>query len=305
MVETFIVKKVTSLLPTTKLNRGRWPHLKNLTLADPTFHAPANIDIMLGADVFYDLLLEGKKTGPRNSPIATNSKLGWLVGGLVGQQQPERIQVFSTHIDLHADMQKFWELESVPSRPAYSLEEKACEEHFRSTHTRDSTGRYVVRVPLKTPQVPLGESRAIAVRRLKSVEKRLESKPLLQKIYTDFMKTYLQLGHMTRVPANSNAERIFLPHHYVLKDADNLSKFRVVFDGSAKTSSGFSSNEAQMVGPTVQDSLVSIIMRFRIHPVAFTADISKMYRQVLVAPEDRERQCILWREFTNGPIEEF
>ncbi|XP_063384445.1 uncharacterized protein LOC134670571 [Cydia fagiglandana] len=40
-------------------------------------------------------------------------------------------------------------------------------------------------------------------------------------------------------------------------------------------------------------------------PVAFTCDIKGMYRQVLVHPDDRDYQRILWRQHTDDPIREF
>ena len=71
---------------------------------------------------------------------------------------------------------------------------------------------------------------------------------------------------------------------------------RVVFDGSAKTSSGISLNDALMVGPTIQDDLFAISMRFRIYPIALSADIAKMYRQVALDETDRNFHRILWRD---------
>ena len=55
----------------------------------------------------------------------------------------------------------------------------------------------------------------------------------------------------------------FLPHHAVVKESSLTTKTRVVFDGSAKTSTGISLNETLMVGPTIQEDLFSIIARFR------------------------------------------
>uniref|UniRef100_A0A182N238 Peptidase aspartic putative domain-containing protein n=1 Tax=Anopheles dirus TaxID=7168 RepID=A0A182N238_9DIPT len=49
----------------------------------------------------------------------------------------------------------------------------------------------------------------------------------------------------------------------------------------------------------------SILMRFRTHQVALTADVAKMYRQVWVHPCDRTLQRILWRAAPNEPIEEY
>ena len=76
------------------------------------------------------------------------------------------------------------------------------------------------------------------------------------------------------------SKEVFLPHHGVIKDEGSTSKIRVVFDGSTKTSSGYSLNDIQMVGPTIQQDLTSILIRFREHQILITADIIKMYRQI-------------------------
>jgi len=78
-----------------------------------------------------------------------------------------------------------------------------------------------------------------------------------------------------------------------------------VFDGGAKTSNGMSLNDILQVGPTVQQDLYSIILQFRTHQVCFTADTAKMYRQIVVHPEDRDLQRILWRYSSEEPIKEY
>ncbi|XP_043264087.1 uncharacterized protein LOC122404223 [Colletes gigas] len=51
-----------------------------------------------------------------------------------------------------------------------------------------------------------------------------------------------------------------------------------------------------MTGPTIQDDLFALLMRFRTHNYVLTGDIEEMYRQFLVRPEDRRYQRILWRD---------
>ncbi|XP_063989946.1 uncharacterized protein LOC135169140 [Diachasmimorpha longicaudata] len=88
----------------------------------------------------------------------------------------------------------------------------------------------------------------------------------------------------------------YLPHHAVFKETSLTTKTRVVFDGSARSSTGVSLNETLMVGPTVKDDILSLVLRFRLHNYIFTGDIEKMYRQGLIRPEDTKYQRILWRE---------
>ncbi|XP_063362892.1 uncharacterized protein LOC134651721 [Cydia amplana] len=57
-----------------------------------------------------------------------------------------------------------------------------------------------------------------------------------------------------------------------------------------------------MVGPTVQDDLLSILIRFRQHRYIISSDVEKMYRQIWVHPDDRHLQKILWRSSEAKPL---
>ena len=50
-----------------------------------------------------------------------------------------------------------------------------------------------------------------------------------------------------------------------------------------------------MVGPTVQKDFFSILIRLRMHQVALSADVAKVYRQVEMEEEDRDYHRILWK----------
>ncbi|XP_017796984.1 PREDICTED: uncharacterized protein LOC108578211 [Habropoda laboriosa] len=93
-----------------------------------------------------------------------------------------------------------------------------------------------------------------------------------------------------------DTEGFYLPHHAVMKPTSTTTKVRVVFDGSAKSSSGLSLNDALLTGPTIQDDLFTLLARFRTHAYVLTGDLEKMYRQFLVKREDRRYQRILWRD---------
>lgn len=121
--------------------------------------------------------------------------------------------------------------------------------------------------------------------------------------YIKFMQEYEMLGHMQKIDVNivSNP-KYFIPHHCVLKPDSTTTKLRVVFDASAKTSSGHSLNDLMYTGPTVQSELFSILLRFRLPKFVFTTDIEKMYRQILIHPDDQKYQLIIWREDPSHPV---
>ncbi|XP_051157420.1 uncharacterized protein LOC127279229 [Leptopilina boulardi] len=101
---------------------------------------------------------------------------------------------------------------------------------------------------------------------------------------------------MSENTTGSHLDGYFIPHHSIIKESSLTTKLRVVFDASAKTSTGKSLNDVLMVGPNVQEDLFSLLVRFRSHKYAITADIEKMYRQIIIHPKDRKYQKILWRD---------
>ena len=86
---------------------------------------------------------------------------------------------------------------------------------------------------------------------------------------------------------------VYLPHHGVIKESSSSTKLRTVFDASSKTDSGLSLNDILHVGPTLQSTLIEIVVRIRLHNIALTGDLRKMYRQIIVHPDDRDYQRIL------------
>ena len=102
------------------------------------------------------------------------------------------------------------------------------------------------------------------------------------------MQEYLDLGHAQQVSlkkSQATAGIYYMPVHAVFKDSSTTTKVRAVFDASAKTTSQKSLNDLLAVGPTLHPTLDKILMKFRTYAVAISGDISKMYREVLLHPE--------------------
>lgn len=164
-------------------------------------------------------------------------------------------------------------------------------------------------LPFNDNSMPLGESRAIAVRQLYRMEKRFRNDPALKVEYSSFMREYLDLNRMERVPISDmnlgNDSVFYLPHHAVRNESSTTTKLRVVFNGSMKTSTGISLNDKLLVGPTIQEDLFSIIVRWRSHRVVINADVTKMYRQIRMQSEHSNYQRIVWRFSESDPVTDY
>ncbi|XP_072402497.1 uncharacterized protein [Diabrotica undecimpunctata] len=120
------------------------------------------------------------------------------------------------------------------------------------------------------------------------------------------MDEYLNLQHMRQLTQKESSQfRCFLPHFAVFREDSLTTDVRIVFDGSAKTDSGISLNDIQYTGPAIQNDIFKIMLRFRQHKFVVIADVEKMYRQILIHPEERYLQNILWRQNPNEDLAQF
>ncbi|XP_076649869.1 uncharacterized protein LOC143357342 [Halictus rubicundus] len=268
---------------------------------------------LTGADLYGLILVEGLRAGSLHEPIAQNSIFGWFLSGPAGSTESSSGPVVpiyhcSPSDPLDLDLRRFWEIEEIPAISPYTDEEQECENHFRTTHKRDSSGRYMVRLPFKrNPPIDIGHSYRIADRMLSKLERRLQSKPKLYAEYDDFLREYLRLGHMRKVPPSQydDPHAVYIPHHAVIRESSVTTHLRVVFNASSPTSNGTSLNDHLFIGPKLHTDLPAIILRCRQYRYLLTSDITKMYRQILVDPQDADYQRILWRSSPSDPIDRY
>lgn len=307
-----VMNELTGRIPKYPINIKSINLPKGLLLADPKFYEPGPIDLLIGADLFWDLIKNEQRSLGSHNPKLISSHLGWIISGscttnLVTEKvQCNHALISSFHTENNVDkmLSKFWDLEEVPTKCLLSNEEKECEKHFLTHTTRDERGRFCVRLPMVDTPDCLGDTYRLAKKRLTYLEKRFRKNPLLKLEYSNFIKEYIKLGHMSIATTNPEI-CYYLCHHAVIKQDSESTHLRVVFDGTAPSSSGYSLNDLLKVGPSIQDSLFSILIRARQYKFLLTGDIAKMYHQVLVAEEDRDLQRILWREDESKPIQEF
>lgn len=309
-IEALVLPKFNHLHPSQPLNKADFDIPSNLPLADPVFFQPQYVDAIIGVELAYKLLMVGQ-IQLTDKLLLQKTSLGWIIAGEVNCNNPNPNKLSftaSTTVSeiqtLDDALQRFWELDRVPSSPVYwSPSERFCEEHYRQNTTRDEAGRFVVKLPFMTSPSKLGESYSTARKRLMAVDRKLATDSNLRQLYTEFLTEYEQLGHMEEVITTNTEGLVYLPHHGVLKPDSTSTKLRVVFDASAPTSTGVSLNDTMPHGPTIQPTVFLILLRFRFHKVALCADIQKMYRQILVHPDNRRFQCILWhREGSSVPV---
>ncbi|GBO34381.1 hypothetical protein AVEN_174602-1 [Araneus ventricosus] len=307
-VPFYVVPSITNLTPSTRLNVDISKLPEGINLADPNFWKPNKIDALIGADLLFEMLKPNKFHLMNSSIILQETIFGYIVGGKyeISSSNEQFCGLLLESEDINKTMQNFWNIESVgESSHILNSEDELCEKHFLENYSRTPEGRYIVKIPLKNDK-QLGESRTSANRRLDALWRRLSKDTKLKTLYCDFMREYKDLGHMTEVKEAHEPElSVYLPHHGVYNPLKSSTKLRVVFNGSAPTSNGVSLNQIQLNGGTVQQDLFSIMIRFRKHEFVFTADVRMMYRQILIHPDQRDLQRIVWKEGPDQPTKAY
>ena len=156
-------------------------------------------------------------------------------------------------------------------------------------------GHFQLLLLWRSEDVKLPNNRVQAERRLNSLKRRLIKDKGPHQKCVETMQKYIDCGHAQVV--NEEVEVVtdrtwFLPHFPVL-NSNKPGKLRIVFDCAAEHQ-GTSLNKVIMQGPDLVNSLVGVLLRFRLDQVALVADIEAMFHQVKVKPGDRESLKFLW-----------
>ena len=303
-----VVARITSEMPRSVVP----PHVRSafnhILLADPDFHKPAPIDVLLGVQAFLDVL-PAQPSHILGKPSAISTSLGWVVMGSVPVHIPDAyissLITSCTHCDstLDASLRALWEINDSSSPDVRNPDDTYCEDYFSLTTTRDSTGRYTTRLPFVGGIRPqLGSTRSLAINRLLKLETRFSRDSEYFQLYRDNLLDYLRQGHMVKASGHSD---YLMTHHGVMKRTDKGTKVRVVFSPAERDPSGASLNSSLLSGPKLQSEIGRIVTQFRLHRVPVTCDIKQMYRCIALHPDDCQFQRFLWRFSTDEPISEW
>ncbi|XP_049886498.1 uncharacterized protein LOC126380975 isoform X1 [Pectinophora gossypiella] len=332
-VSCYILDRITTKLPQQKVDMSNFILPPDVVLADKDFHEPSNIHILIGADIFFQVLLQHEPVSiqsPAHSapnasqsaptPTLLSTQFGHVIAGNLpslpahpSKSNKKVVSLFCTTCDsdLNDTMSLFWKTEDVPQVFTEKVSEhEACEQMFQE-NVQLTNNQFEVALPLKLPldsvNDTLGDSLYLALKRFHNLENRLHKDPVLLKLYKDFIHEYLELGHGSKIDIaqyDLNSDPVyFLPHHPVVRMDKKSTKCRAVFDASMKTNKKVSLNNLLLNGPVVQKELFDILILFRFEQYVFVTDIKHMFRAVSLNEKYRPLQNILWRDSPDNNVE--
>ena len=284
----------------TAVSTGTYEHLSGLRLADnPGIGSAGEVEFLIGSDHYWELAT-GRVSRGSCGPIAVETKLGWVLSGPLSCcstiETPQKdlttllTGVTSQESNLDATLRSFWELES------FGITDTCLPQSPFKNNISFVGDRYEVQLPWKSSHPLLPDNFELSKKRLQNLLTRLRRKSNLLVEYDAIISSQLERGIIQPVPSADVGvigHVHYLPHHAVIKQEKTTTKIRIVYDASAK-GKGPSLNDCLLAGPSFNQRIFDILVRFRTYPIAVIADIEKAFLNVSVCEEDRDVLRFLW-----------
>ncbi|XP_026736747.1 uncharacterized protein LOC113500239 [Trichoplusia ni] len=258
--------------------------------------------LLIGQDNWHLLVTTRIRRGDHHQPVASLTPLGWVLHGSQTRTMKHAIDYVShtteesPEDDLEAMVKKYFEMDSlciVPKKPTTDPEQQALRVLEKTTR-RIGEGRYETGLLWKQEDISFPNNYCNAVKRLENIERKLDRDPKLKQKYNEQMEALVAKGYAERAPADKNPKKTWYLPHFAVINPMKPEKLRVVHDAAAKTR-GVALNDMLLKGPDLMQSLPGVVMRFRQHQIAVTADIKEMFMQVKLREADRDSLRYVWR----------
>lgn len=148
IIDCLVLRRITERLPGVTVDRNRFKIPQHVSLADPEFYRSADINILLGAEQFWNVLCVGQIKESDEHPLLQKTFFGWTIGGKYpsngAPQRAIHCNVSVSYPNLEQAIERFWQTEQILNKPIFTAEERECEEQFKKTYRRTEQGRFVV-----------------------------------------------------------------------------------------------------------------------------------------------------------------
>ncbi|XP_052764085.1 uncharacterized protein LOC128206006 [Mya arenaria] len=310
--------------PLTKVLSKQMEHLINsVDLSDtiPRAQETTTIDVLIGNDYYLDIVLP-QRIEIEPGLYLLSSKLGWILTGRLSEVESgtDTLSMFVlTHgtditkqitfssldasIPTKPDLEDFWNIESIGIIDNVDKsDDDIAMRKFQDT-VRFDDGRYQVTWPWREEDFELPSNRQLALGRLRSTVARMCKRPELFKKYNTVIEDQLEKGVIEKVNFGDQDGVVhYIPHHAVITPQKTTTKLRVVYDASSKTrKENHSLNECLYRGPVILQQLCGMLIRFRMHRIAITADIEKAFLQIGLQLDQRDVTRFLWLKNCETP----
>ena len=139
-------------------------------------------------------------------------------------------------------------------------------------------GRLIAKLPWRPEHPPLPSNAEITKQRTRSMVRKLAEDPKKLRMYNDIIQEQQSQDFIERVnnPETTNGVCHYIPHQAVLKDS-TTTPLCIVYDSSFKQGEQPSLNDCLQPGPPLLNDLTGILLSFRLHQYAITAELKRHF----------------------------
>ncbi|XP_062705505.1 uncharacterized protein LOC115255509 [Aedes albopictus] len=266
--------------------------------------------ILIGLKHANLMLVRRSREGKMGEPIAVKTNLGWTVYGGWASQDSSSTASHTYHIcscnepdltHLNQMVKDYFSMDSLVVQPSHAGRLSKDDERAMAlleSRTHFNGERYEAGLLWRSDKIRLPDNKAVAVRRWRCLEKRMEKDTELASILHEKIAEYRSKNYIRKLTSeelSTKYERVWYLPIFPVYNPNKPGKVRIVWDAAAEAY-GISLNSVLLTGPDQLASLVGILYQFREHRIGVCADIREMFHQVDINPEDQQCQRFLWRD---------
>ncbi|GFW36294.1 uncharacterized protein TNCV_4931561 [Trichonephila clavipes] len=212
------------------------------------------------------------------------------------------MSVIVNESNISKQLSEFWNLENLGIEAEVSDEENIDNDIMSEFEAGISyqNKRYKVKFPWKPNMKTLLENNEeIARKRFLKLRSRFKNDSSLFEDYKLVVNNYLSEKIIERVPfeeENLKHNIFYLPHRAVIRTDKTTSKLRIVFDASSHAKAQLSLNDCLHTGLNFIPNLFFLLIKFRVNPIAFVADIKMAFLMIEIDESERDFTRFFWDE---------
>lgn len=309
-----------------------YPHLQDIAIHMMPLDEDVNILLLIGRDLGDVHHVLEQRVGPPNTPHAQKLHLGWVIVGevclgrthrpdvvvankvsvmsdgrntlatpcpnniIVKETLPKQIQcdALLKHPQGNEPIgQNIFQTSPDDDKPGLSVEDKEFLAIMDKEFYRDESGQWVAPLPFREPRYRLPDNRQQVLKRATILDNSLRKNPIKCEHALTFMQRIFDAKHAELAPPLKEDEECWFLPIFSVYHPKKPDQVRMVFDSSAQCNS-VSLNNVLLTGPDFTNSLLGVLLRFRLDNIGAMADIQQMFHCFKVREDHRNYLRFFW-----------
>ena len=206
-------------------------HLRDVYVHDEDKKARLPLHVVLGSGEYARIKTETRPwIGQENAPNVELTKFGWLIMSR-GKEFNRNVMLLTQ--TSQTEYEELCRLDVLGLHDPRDQSQAVVFEEFKERLTPSPEGWYETTLPWKANHPPLPSNKAGSLKRLHSLNRKLQREGLTEE-YGTIIKEQLAEGVIEKAPPVSQSKEFYIPHKCVVRNTAETTKMTIVYDASAR-----------------------------------------------------------------------